>query len=533
MKTAGVRHAVRATRDEPPAETRRADPCTLIILGAGGDLMRRKLLPALYSLAANDLLPDDFALLGVARARLTDEEFRSSLSAALAESEESAAVNDAPWRKLTRVAVYVAGDLTEDGTYERIAARLGEIERQRAGAAATKSTNRMVYLALPPSVFPTAVRKLSSSGVAPRVAHRDSLPWTRLVIEKPFGRDLSSAILLNRSLLELFDESQIFRIDHYLGKETVQNILVFRFANSIFEALWNRDHIAHVQITAAEKIGVGSRAQYYDEAGVFRDMFQNHLLQLLALTAMEPPIRADAGSIRDEKVRVLRSLVTPSLATDSPDVIPAQYTAGQIDGADVPGYRQEPGVASDSTTATFAATRFLIDNSRWQGVPFYLRSGKRMARRVTEIAIQFRDLPLAMFGSHMRGPRSPNVLVLRIQPDEGITLSIELKCPGPALSLTPEVEVGIVSMDFDYSEVFGATAFLAYETLLLDVMLGDATLFTRSDEVEAAWGIVDPLIRHWDHSPEAHVLAYGAGSWGPPEAAALLARDGFAWREAY
>ncbi|MFN2399043.1 MAG: glucose-6-phosphate dehydrogenase [Gemmatimonadaceae bacterium] len=531
MKQDGVRHAVRATRDEPRAQARRADPCTLVILGAGGDLMRRKLLPALYSLAANNLLPDDFTLLGAARAPLTDEEFRTSLLDALGESEEITAVDDAAWRKLSRVVFYVSGDLTEDDTYVRLSARLSEIERPLPASTPINDANRMIYLALPPSVFPTVVRKLSSSGVAPRAMGPDSHPWTRIVVEKPFGRDLASARLLNRALLELFDESQIFRIDHYLGKETVQNILVFRFANSIFEALWNRNHIAHVQITAAEKIGVGARAQFYEEAGVFRDMFQNHLLQLLALTAMEPPARADAGSIRDEKVKVLRSLVAPSLAGDSVQATAAQYAAGRIDGADVPGYRQESGVASGSLSPTFAAARFLIDNARWKGVPFYLRSGKRMARRVTEIAIQFRDPHMAMFGSYMRGPRSPNVLVLRIQPDEGIGLSIELKCPGPALALTPEVEVGIVSMDFDYSEVFGSTSFLAYETLLLDVMLGDATLFTRSDEVEVAWGIVDPLIRHWDRHLGARIPLYEAGSWGPPEAHELIALDGFVWRE--
>jgi glucose-6-phosphate 1-dehydrogenase len=350
-------------------------------------------------------------------------------------------------------------------------------------------------------------------------------------VEKPFGHSLETAKALNALVLSLFAEHQVYRIDHYLGKETVQNVLVFRFANSIFEPLWNRRHISHVQITAAEEVGVEARGRYYEEAGVVRDMFQNHLLQLLALTAMEPPPSMTADAVRDEKVKVLRSIrwLTPESIPTS--AVRAQYGPGTIRSKPVPGYREEPDVARDSHTPTFTAARFHIDNWRWQGVPFYLRSGKRLGKRVSEIAVQFHEPPHLMFGgAEGHEPLQPNTLVMRVQPNEGISLSFEVKVPGAAVAMTQHVEVAPVEMDFTYAEAFGETAAPAYETLLLDVMIGEMTLFLRSDEVEAAWKIIDPLLCFWDEHTPNPMATYAAGSWGPREAEELIAADGAKWR---
>jgi len=515
----------RVERQQPAPASRRADPCTAIILGAGGDLTRRLLLPAFCRLAAGDLLADDFLLLGVDRQPLDDAGFRAELRARIS-GEEAGAISDAAWEKLAPRIRYVSGDLTDPLAYAAIAERLEKLERDRS----PERRNRLFYLAVPPVIFDPIVGHISASGIAPRIESCAARPWVRIVVEKPFGHSRESATALNEHVLELFDESQVYRIDHYLGKETVQNLLVFRFGNSIFEPLWNRFHIAHVEITSAETLGVETRGRYYEKAGVMRDMFQNHLLQLLSLTAMEPPVTMSADAVRDEKVKVLRSVRWLKAGTVDDNAVRAQYTAGRIGDESLRGYREEENVASDSVTPTYAAVRFLIDNWRWSGVPFYVRSGKRMARRLTEIVIQFHRPPLLMFGHETRGALTPNKLVLRIQPKEAISLTFEAKYPGAALSLTPEIEVASVAMDFCYSDVFGGSVSPAYETLLLDVMVGEATLFTRSDEVEATWRIVDPIIEQWERDTSKKIPTYQAGSWGPEESHALLREKGAEWR---
>jgi glucose-6-phosphate 1-dehydrogenase len=388
----------------------------------------------------------------------------------------------------------------------------------------------MFYLAVPPSVFTTIVKHLSESRLAPRVTDDKVRPWVRVVIEKPFGRSLETAMELNALVLSLFHEHQVYRIDHYLGKETVQNVLVLRFANSIFEPLWNRQWIDHVQITAAETVGVERRGKYYEEAGVVRDMFQNHLLQLLALTAMEAPSRMDAGCVRDEKVKVLRSIrwLTPKSIPDN--AVRAQYASGSMKGQQVPGFREEPDVSPQSVTPTYAAMRLYVDNWRWNGVPFLLRSGKRLGKRTSEIAVQFRTPPHLMFGADAKQALQPNTLIMRVQPNEGVSLSFEAKVPGAATALTSEIEVASVDMDFSYSDAFGETTAPAYETLLLDVMIGEATLFTRSDEVEAAWRVVDPLLKYWEANPPATIETYAAGSAGPEGAVKLAKQNNVTWR---
>jgi glucose-6-phosphate 1-dehydrogenase len=503
-----------------------ADPCTVIIMGAMGDLTRRKLMPAIYQLATEGLLPDDFAVLGCAREGGTDETFRDAMHDALTKSDEIKGVDAAVWEWLRSRLHYISGDLSRDDAYVGLKKQLEKVESMHT----VERRNRMFYLAVPPSVFTTIVKHLSSSGLAPRVADDKVRPWVRLVIEKPFGRSLETAMDLNALVLSLFNEHQVYRIDHYLGKETVQNVLVLRFANSIFEPLWNRQWIDHVQITAAETVGVERRGKYYEEAGVLRDMFQNHLLQLLALTAMEAPSRMDAGCVRDEKVKVLRSI-----RWDTPQHIPdntvrAQYGPGEASGRRLVAYRDEPDVAPESVTPTYAAMRVSIDNWRWNGVPFLLRSGKRLATRSSEIAVQFRTPPHLMFGGAAKGALQPNALVMRVQPNEGVSLSFEAKVPGAAAALTSDIEVASVDMDFSYADAFGETSAPAYETLLLDIMIGEATLFTRSDEVEAAWRIVDPVLKYWDSNPPHQIETYPAGSSGPDGAIELAARNHAHWR---
>ncbi len=504
-----------------------ADPGTMIILGAMGDLTRRKLMPAIYQLAKEGLLDDDFAVLGVAREDGTDQSFRQVMRESLGKSDEIKGVDDGVWRWLEQRLFYVAGDLGNDAAYAEVGKRLAAIEEPREAPA----RNRTFYLAVPPSIFTTIVQHLSSSGLAPRTGTEAVRPWVRVLIEKPFGRSLETAMDLNALVLSLFGEHQVYRIDHYLGKETVQNVLVLRFANSIFEPLWNRQWIDHVQITAAETVGVEQRGKYYEEAGVIRDMFQNHLLQLVALTAMEPPATMSAGAVRDEKVKVLRSIRWLTPKTIPENTVRAQYAAGSMKGQQVAGYRSEPDVSPESRTPTFAAMRLFVDNWRWHGVPFYLRSGKRLAKRHSEIAVQFRRPPHLMFAGHTADALQPNTLVMRVQPNEGVSLSFEAKVPGAAIALTSDIEVASVDMDFSYADAFGETTAPAYETLLLDVMIGEATLFTRSDEVEAAWRVVDPVLRFWESSAATGTLdSYAAGSDGPASAAALAARDGVTWR---
>ncbi len=506
----------------------RADPCTVVIFGAAGDLTRRKLLPALYQLAREDLLANDFRVLGVSRETIGDDGFRTLMRTAVGQSDEiDGGVDDASWNSLAGKLHYVAGDLTAPATYADVRRKLEELER----GLPPERANRLFYLAVPPSVFEESVRALSASGLAPKTVDPDARPWVRVVIEKPFGRSLATAQQLNALVLDALAEHQVYRIDHYLGKETVQNILVLRFANSIFEPLWNRQSIASVQITAAETVGVETRGKYYEEAGVVRDMFQNHLLQLLTLTAMEPPVTMGADAVRDEKVKVLRSVrwLTPEMIPH--DAVRAQYVAGRMNGETVPGFLQEANVNPESLTPTFAALRLHVDNWRWKGVPFYLRSGKRLPKRVSEIAIEFRAPPLLMFGHGTRAQASANVLVMRVQPNESISLRFEVKIPGAACALDPTIQVTPVDMDFTYAEAFGAGVSPAYETLLLDAMIGDATLFTRSDEVEAAWRVTDPLLEFWEKNPPTRMPLYAAGTWGPPDADALLDADGFRWRE--
>ena len=483
---------------------RRAGPCTMVILGASGDLTRRKLIPSLLHLLADGLLPEDFSVLGVGRKPLDDAAFR-------AEQRAASDVEAPLWERLAPHLLYLAADLDVPDSFAAIAERLDAIEAERGN-----ERGRLFYLALPPSVYAETIAGLARSGALPRRDPADPR-WARIIIEKPFGSSLATARTLNRIVKGVVGEHQVFRIDHYLGKETVQNLLVFRFANSIFEPVWNRHHIHHVQITAAETIGVEHRARYYEEAGVVRDMFQNHLLSLLSLTAMEPPARFQSEAVRDEKAKVLNA-VRADLA------VRGQYGPGTIEAARVAGYREEEDVASGSATPTYAAIRCLVDNWRWQGVPFFLRSGKRLARRATEIAVQFHTPPHLVFPLQPGGSVTPNVLVFRVQPDEGLSLCFEIKRPGSGVRLTS------ARMEFCYRDAFGSDQHDAYETLLLDCMAGDSMLFLRSDATEAAWRVVDPVIEQWEGEPPDDFPNYAAGSWGPPAADTLIGQAGAAWR---
>jgi glucose-6-phosphate 1-dehydrogenase len=497
---------------------RGAGPCTMIVMGAGGDLTSRKLMPALAHLHHDGLLDPTFAVIGLGRQTITESQFRKNMDLAIQASTEIGETSGESRSRFLARLHYVTGDLHDAGTYAKMAECLGAIEGDGAS-----ERGRLFYFAIPPSLYPEVVRHLSESGLAPRASEATSA-WVRLVIEKPFGHDISSARALNTLVRSVFSERQVYRIDHYLGKETVQNLLVLRFANSIFEPIWNREHVQHVQITAAETVGVERRAAYYEESGVLRDMFQNHLLQLLALTTMEPPSSFNADSVRDEKVKALRSIrpMTPMEARAASVV--GQYGAGVVDGQRVPGYREEPGVAAESRVPTFAALRLMIDNWRWEGVPFFLRSGKRMAERVTEIAVQFRRPPHLLFPVTDHNEVAPNVLAIRVQPEEGISLRFEVKVPGV------EVRMTAVKMVFSYATAFGPATHSAYETLLLDGMQGDATLFARGDQVEQAWRVIDPVIEAWEEGIPTGIPNYKAGSWGPGAANALVARDDATWR---
>jgi glucose-6-phosphate 1-dehydrogenase len=489
------------------------EPFALVIFGASGDLTRRKLIPALFALYASRTLPEPFTIVGVARTHLGHDEFRLRLREAVSEFGRVEPPSETVWDRFARNLHYLAGDPTDADTYTRLGALLAEVEGARGGAR-----NRIFYCSTPPSLYDDIVEHLGQSGLAAQDGG-----FRRIVIEKPFGHDLASAQALNRQLARYFAEEQVYRIDHYLGKETVQNLLVLRFANGIFEPLWNRNHVAHVQMTVAESIGVETRGAYYEEAGALRDMVQNHLLQLLCLIAMEPPVTFDADPVRDEKNKVLAAIRPIDQAAVGDVAVRAQYDAGFVDGRHVPGYRQEKGVAPDSRTETYAALKLFVDNWRWAGVPFYVRTGKRLGRRVSEIAIQFRRTPHMIFRRHPAGVE-PNVLGIRIQPDEGMELTVAAKVPGPQLKL------GTVRLDFEYGEVFGAQPPEAYERLLLDAINGDATLYARGDWVEQAWAILDPLLRAWERDRESPLPTCEAGTWGPAEADAFIARDGFRWR---
>jgi len=489
------------------------EPFSLIIFGASGDLTHRKLMPALWSLYAARTLPEPFAILCTARTELSDAAFRAKVREGVREFARLKPPSDLVWDRFVSSVHYVASDPSGAELYGRLRERLEAMERAHGGPA-----NRLFYCATPPSLYDDIVANLGAAGLG-----RPQSGWTRLIVEKPFGRDLGSARALNRRMAGVFREDQIYRIDHYLGKETVQNILVFRFANGMFEPVWNRNHVAEVQITVAETIGVEGRGSYYEESGALRDMMQNHLLQLLCLIAMEAPVTFDAGAVRDEKNKVMQAIrpIDPGKVDES--ALRAQYTAGYVNGKPVPGYRQEKGVKPDSITETYAALRLKVDNWRWAGVPFYLRTGKRLAKRVSEIVIRFHRTPHMIFRRDPAGVE-PNRLVIRIQPDEGISLTVVAKTPGPDLKLGP------VTLDFKYGEVFGGEPPEAYERLLLDAIHGDPTLYARGDWVEHAWTLLQPVLDAW--SDTANGLAmYEAGTWGPPEADEFIARDGGAWRE--
>ncbi len=490
-----------------PTQRGRADPCIVIIFGANGDLAHRKLFPALFHLWQDGALSEDFAILGVGRESGEDQSFcdatRKSIESAAGDNKPDPAV----WRDFASRLHYLAGDLEDRATYDRLREKLAELDATIPGAE-----GHLFHLAIPPSLYAAVITHLSESGVLPKRSGEEAPPWSRVIIEKPFGHDHDTARELNRLARSAMAEHQIYRIDHYLGKETVQNLLVLRFANLIFETAWNRHYVDHVQITAAETIGIEHRAKYYEQAGVLRDMFQNHLLQLLTLTAMEPPSHFRADAVRDEKVKVLRAIRNDSFEPLHRHAVRGQYGAGVVDGVAALAYRDEENVAAGSNTNTFAAVRFMVDNWRWQGVPFYLRAGKRLAAHATEIAIQFRRPPHVMFQVPDGNTLAANVLSIRIQPGEGMALRFEVKVPGQSM------RVASVNMEFDYGAAFHVAGHDAYETLLLDCMFGDQTLFTRSDEAESAWELIDPLIAHWDSHPPRAFPNYASGTWGPAEA---------------
>src|SRR3989449_2632028 len=494
-----------------------APPCIMVIFGAAGDLTKRKLIPALYNLKHSNLLSDNFAVIGVARAEMNDEEFRRRLSDDMREFATDD-IDPTEWKWLAERLYYLSGDFKNDQTYSRLRDLLEKIDKERNGRG-----NYFFYLATAPDYFAPVVQKLGAAGLT----REQDDHWRRAVIEKPFGRDLESAKKLNQEIKQVLNENQIYRIDHYLGKETVQNILVFRFGNGIFEPIWNRRYIDCVQITAAEKVGVERRGGYYEGAGALRDMVPNHLLQLVTLTAMEPPISFDADAVRDEQTKILHAIQHPSPEEVETRAVRGQYDAGEIDGEKVPAYRSEPNVAPDSTVETFVALKLLIDNWRWADVPFYLRTGKRLPARDTEIAIQFKRAPFVLFRKTPVEQLTTNRLVLHIQPDEGVSLRFGAKVPGPVMS------IGAVDMDFDYEDYFGNTPSTGYERLLHDCMVGDATLFQRADQVEAAWSVVAPIQAAWNSGPTLDLPNYKAGTWGPNEADELLTRDGREWEETH
>jgi glucose-6-phosphate 1-dehydrogenase len=496
------------------------DPCLIVVFGATGDLTARKILPAIYNLRRAGLLPPETTVVGFSRRPLSDDDYRNLAHEAL-NSHSRVPVEDALWEDFAQGIFYHAGQFGERKDFRDLAERIEEIDAARGTRG-----NRLFYLATPPSAYADIVSNIGRVGLD-RQGEREG--WARIVVEKPFGHDLASAGELNDALMDVFDESQVYRIDHYLGKETVRNLLVFRFGNGIFEPLWNRRYVDHVQITVAEDGGVDGRGAFYEEAGVGRDILQNHLLQVLTLVAMEPPIAFEADALRDEKVRVLRA-IDPNWtdARARAQIVRGQYTGGWVGDQQVPGYREEKEVDPESKIETFVALKLEVQNWRWADVPFYLRTGKRLARRATEIAIQFKSPPLMLFGESATPPE-PNVLALRIQPDEGIMLRFAAKVPELGL------DVRSVNMDFTYGHSFTRDAPEAYETLLLDAMLGDASLFTRADEVEAAWGIVTPLIETWQEwdsksDSDSEICFYDAGSWGPENADQLIERDGRRWR---
>jgi glucose-6-phosphate 1-dehydrogenase len=487
-------------------------PTTMVIFGASGDLAKRKLLPAIYNLAHEGSLPEQFNLIGVSRGEQSDDEFRDEAQKAIAEFSRRDA-DEKVLKALVERFRYVTGSFDDEDMYGKLGGVLDEFDEE-CGI----EFNRLFYLSTSPSFFPVIAEALGEHGL-----NSNEGSEVRIIIEKPFGTDLESARELNRRVLAHFDETQVFRIDHYLGKETVQNMLVLRFANGIFEPLWNRSYVDYVQITAAEDLGIGSRAGYYDKSGALRDLIQNHMLQLLMILSMEPPVAFTADEVRDEKVKVLHSIPRPK-KEDVPNMaVRARYVKGAVGGEEVPGYEEEEGVPDDSTTETYAAVRLMIENWRWAGVPFYLRTGKRLARKITEIAVTLKPVPHLAFNQEGSLGVEPNQLVLTVQPNEGVSMSLVAKIPGARMAVRP------VQMEFLYGTSFMSQSPEAYERLIMDTMRGDATLFARNDEVEAAWEICDPILKAWQDEGD-DLAEYEAGSQGPEEADKLLL-DGHKWRK--
>ncbi|HKV04718.1 MAG TPA: glucose-6-phosphate dehydrogenase [Candidatus Acidoferrales bacterium] len=499
----------------PKALAAPAGPCAMAIFGAGGDLTKRLLIPAIYNLAIGKLLPAQFAIVGVSIEPFSTEEFRQRATKDIHEFA-TGGFNDELWDWFVKRMYYVSGDFHDPNLYAKLRETLVRAEKEQGTQG-----NCLFYLATSPEFFPVVVQQLGAAALS----KEERQTWKRVVIEKPFGHDLPSAIALNRTIREALEERQIYRIDHYLGKETVQNILAFRFANGIFEPVWNRRYVDHVQVTVAEDLGVELRGAYYETAGALRDMVPNHIFQLITLCAMEPPISFEADAVHDEQTKILHAIQPLNMQPPLEQAVRGQYGEGAIGGKPVPAYRSEPRIARDSQTPTYVALALHIDNWRWAGVPFYLRTGKRMAKRATQIVIRFRRPPFILFRKTSVEKLAPNEIVIDIQPDEGISLNFEAKIPGPV------VRLGAVNMKFEYSDYFGTTPQTGYETLIYDCMMGDPTLFQRADMVEASWTVVQPILDAWKTAPPRDFPNYAAGSWGPAQADELLRRDGRDWRD--
>lgn len=511
--TFAIENPIGIDTTEPPPSASKIEPCTIVIFGASGDLAKRKLIPALYNLACENGAHSDFQVLGVGRTPLADEEFRHQMNESARAAKDTRNYNEGKWQEFEKRLTYIVGDPNNDEMLDELQSHLETMHEQGA------SRNRIYYLSLPPSVTPNVVKGLGAAGLAD-----ETLGYARVVIEKPFGRDLESAKELNQVVNESFQEEQVYRIDHYLGKETVQNILVFRFGNSLFEPIWNRNYIDFIEITAAEPLGIEGRAGYYEESGALRDMVTNHLLQMLMLVAMEPPAAFSADDVREEKVQVLRSIRRMSPDQVNERTVRGQYSTGSDNELKVVGYRDEEGVKPNSKTETYAAVQFNIENWRWAGVPFYLRTGKRLPKQLTEVRVHFKTTPLALFARQGAGLQEPNIITLQIQPQEGINISFGAKIPGT------EMRTGTVDLNFSYAGGFGVKSPAAYETLLLDVMQGDATLFTRRDEVESEWRLITPIEEAWA-AGAAPIQFYEAGTNGPEKSDQLLEKNNHVWHD--